>query len=521
VRPPFVRASFCGFPDELVVDSFAGGGGASTGIEEGLGRPVDVAINHDPIAIAVHRANHPETRHYCQDIYEVSPREAAAGRRVGLAWFSPDCTTHSRAKGDTPLDNKKRGLAWVVVNWAREVRPRVIVVENVQEIQKWGPLGDDGRPIKALEGTTFREWLAALTGLGYEVEVRPLVAADYGAPTIRKRLFVIARCDGRVPVFPEPTHGAGRPSGWRSAAEVIDWGEPCPSIFERRKPLAEATLRRIAAGIRKYVVEDPDPFVIPLTHQGDLRTNSVREPLRTVTAAHRGELAMVAPYVVRHGHYSHESGAGIRPGCGAGTFRGQRLSMPLGTVCCTNDKHLVAPIIQKGFGGPNGHQTPGSHVARPLSTVTGRDHHGLASVFLTHFWGTSRSGSSVGSPMPTVTAGGGRGGGHAAEVRAFLIKYYRDGGQHQDVREPLHTVTTRARFGLGMVTVGGEDYQIVDIGMRMLKPTELFAAQGFPDWYEHEEVEGRRLTKTEQISLCGNAVPPPFSRALAEANAAA
>ena len=376
-------------PHELVVDSFAGGGGASAGIEAAIGRPVDIAINHDPEAIAVHRANHPGTRHYCASIWEVSPGEACAGRPVGLAWFSPDCTHFSRAKGNKPREKGIRGLAWVVVRWAKEVAPRVIILENVEEFQTWGPLLEDGRPDPARAGETFREWLAQLTGLGYTVEFQSLVAADFGAPTTRRRLFLVARRDGLNPAWPKPTHGKGRIDAWRPAAEVIDWSLPCPSIFDRPRPLAEATLRRIAAGFRKYVIEADNPFVIP-----------------------------------------------VRP-------NGRRLG--------------------------NGEGLP----------LTGR---------------------------------------------AFLIKYYGANGHPQtaDVRDPLHTVTATARFGLGTVLIGNEPFQIIDIGMRMLQPHELFAAQGFPEDYEIAPWHrGKPLTKTAQIRLAGNSVCPPVAQAIVAANAVA
>lgn len=515
-RPPLLR-TFQLQPDELVVDNFAGGGGASTGIEAAIGRPVDIAVNHDPEAIAVHRANHPETRHYCESIWEVDPREACGSRPVGLAWFSPDCTHFSRAKGNKPREQGIRGLAWVVIRWAREVAPRVIVLENVEEFQTWGPLLEDGRPDPGQSGDTFREWLGQLTSLGYQVEFRAMVAADYGAPTTRRRLFLVARRDGHRAVWPDPTHGNGCTHDWRSAAEVIDWSLPCPSIFGRRRPLAEATLRRIGAGVRRYVVETADPFVIPLTHQGDVRTHSIREPLRTVTGAHRGELALVSPFLVRHGHYSTITGAGLIPGRGAGTFRGQRLTTPLATVGATNDKHLVVPLVTKHYGGVVGHA-----VDRPLGTVTAVDHHALTAAFLTKFYGTS-TGADARQPMPTITASS-KGGGHIGEVRAFLLKYYGANGkpQTQDVRTPLHTVTATARFGLGVVTIGGEPYEIVDIGMRMLQPHELFAAQGFPTNYIiAPDFRGRPLTKTAQIRLAGNSVCPPLAQAIIAANAGA
>ncbi len=516
-RPPLFRG-FHALPGELVVDNFAGGGGASSGIEAALGRPVDFAINHDAEAIAMHKANHPATKHFCENIWEVDPREACGSRPVGLAWFSPDCTHFSRAKGTQPRRQDIRGLAWVVIRWAKAVRPRIIFVENVEEFQTWGPLTAEGALDPAQSGSTFRAWLGELTALGYSVEFQSLVAADYGAPTTRRRLFLIARADARIPAWPTPTHGEGRPAEWRPASDIIDWSLPCPSIFERKRPLAEATLRRIAAGIRRYVIEAVNRFIIPLTHQGDLRVHGIDEPVRTITGAHRGELALVEPFIIRHGHYSTVSGAGLHAGCGAGTFRGQPLHRPLGTVCATNDKHLVLPVITKHYGGPNGHQTPGQPLTRTLGAVTARDHHALTAAFLTKFYGTA-VGADVRQPLPTVTAGGDRGGGHIAEVRAFLLKYYGADGrsQTQGLLDPLHTVTTKARFGL--VTIHGVDYAIVDIGMRMLQPRELFAAQGFHEHYDIAPLcNGKPLTKTAQIRLAGNSVCPDVADALTGAN---
>jgi DNA (cytosine-5)-methyltransferase 1 len=498
-------------PGELVVDNFAGGGGASTGIEAAIGRPVDLAVNHDPVAIAMHQANHPETKHFCESIWEVDPREACGGKPVGLAWFSPDCTHFSKAKGTVPLKKEIRGLAWVVIRWAKAVRPRVIVIENVEEFQTWGPLGDDDRPLPDRAGETFREWLAELSGLGYRVEYRLLVAADYGTPTTRKRLFLVARCDGGAIVWPEASHGAGKGQGWRPASEVIDWSLPCPSIFDRKKPLAEATLQRIGMGIRRYVIDAAQPFIVGAggpSYSG--KPAPTDRPLGAVLAEnHR---ALVSPFLVRHGHYSTITGAGLRSGCGAGTFRGQQLKQPLATVCATNDKHLVMPLITKFYKGVVGHE-----VTRPLGTVTAWDHHALTAAFLSKHYGTSKSGAGVDRPMPTVTAGG----NHLAEVRAFLIKYYgAQTAQQQGLFDPLHTVTAKARFGL--VMVHGEPYQIVDIGMRMLQPHELFAAQGFPDWYDiRPEHNGKPMTKEAQTSLAGNSVCPPVAEAIVAANAMA
>ncbi len=507
MRVPFLRASFD--PSDLVVDNFAGGGGASSGIEAAIGRPVDIAINHDAEAIAMHRANHPETRHYCENIWEVDPRAACAGRPVGLAWFSPDCKHFSRAKGTSLRDSGIRGLAWVVIRWAKEVRPRVIALENVEEFQTWGPLDDAGKPIAARAGETFTEWLGQLTELGYSVEFRSMVAADYGAPTTRRRLFLIARADGGGAAWPTPTHGPARPAAWRPASEIIDWSLPCPSIFGRSKPLAEATQKRIARGLERYVFGKARPFIIPVKTWGGGGNGprSLDEPMRTITASKRGEFALIEPFIVRHGHYSTITGAGLEEGCGAGTFRGQQLGLPLATVCATNDKHLVAPVVIKHYGGVVGHT-----VDRTLGTITAQDHHAIGAAFLAKLYGAS-TGADPRDPLPTVTGGG----GHLAEVRAFLVKYYGTGEPTQDLFNPLHTVTAKARFGL--VMVHGEPYELVDIGMRMLQPHELFAAQGFPADYDiRPEHNGKPITKTAQIRLAGNSVCPPIAQALVAAN---
>ncbi len=520
MRRPVFTGSFA-LPGELVIDSFAGGGGASTGIEAALNRPVDIAINHDAEAIAMHKANHPETRHYCEDIFAVDPVAACAGRPVGLAWFSPDCTHFSRAKGNTPVKKEIRGLAWVVINWARSVRPRVILLENVDEFQTWGPLAGD-RPDPTRVGETFREWLAELRGLGYVVEFKTLVAADYGTPTTRKRLYLIARRDGAPIVWPEATHGKGRAEGWRPASEIIDWSLPCPSIFERKRPLVDATMRRIANGIRRFVIESASPFIVPVKTWGGggNEPRSLDRPMRTVTASKRGEFALATPFIVRHGHYSTITGAGLREGCGAGTYRGQQVDRPVATVCATNDKHLVMPFLAAHYGRGG---TVGRDVREPVRTITPVDHNALVAPLLTKFYGTSADGQPVTEPMPTITGGGGRGGGHVAEVRAFLLKYYGGHGkpdQQQTLFDPLHTVPSRDRFGLVMVS--GVEYEIVDIGMRMLAPHELFAAQGFPDDYEiAPEFNGKPLTKSAQTSCAGNSVCPPVARRLVEANAGA
>jgi DNA (cytosine-5)-methyltransferase 1 len=528
---------------ELVIDLFAGGGGADAGIEQAIGRHVDIAINHDPEAIALHAANHPQTRHYVSDVSEVSPRVVTAGYPVGLLWASPDCTFHSKARGGKPFRDRnrarrRRGLAWVVCRWAREVRPRVICLENVEEFQHWGPLLDDGTPCSDRRGSTFRRWIAQLENLGYRVEWRELRACDYGAPTIRKRLFLVARCDGLPIVWPEPTHG--KPDSlpvrkrklkpWRTAAECIDWSIPCPSIFERKKPLADATLRRIAKGVMRYVVEAAEPFIVSVTHQGGDRVEPISEPFRTVTGAQRGEKALVVPTLVELAHKDGKGRAGQRVHdvltplttihAGGGNHAlvtaflakhftgvvGSDLRDPIGTVTSVDHHSLVTAML---VTNTTGH--PGAPASEPLRTVTTGGHHALVTSNLVKLRGTN-IGQPVAEPLHTISAQG----MHFAEVRAFLIAYY---GTDQDPRldEPMHTIPTHDRFGL--VTVHGVDYAIVDIGLRMLTPRELYRAQGFGDDYIIDRgADGRSMTKTAQIRMVGNSVCPPIAQAIVAAN---
>lgn len=454
---------------ELVVDLFAGGGGASTGIEQAIGRHVDIAVNHDPAAVALHQANHPQTQHFVSDVFEVDPVTVTGGQPVGLLWASPDCKHFSKAKGGKPVSKKIRGLAWVVVKWARLVRPRVICLENVEEFQTWGPLAHDGRPCPQRKGSTFQRWVGQLRSLGYTVEWRELRACDYGAPTIRKRLFLVARRDGQPIHWPAPTHAQrpARGSGlkpWRTAAECIDWALPCPSIFDRQRPLAEATLRRIAHGVRRYVLEAAQPFVVRIGHTGHGdggKARSAAAPLSTITS--KAEHCLAVPTLVQAGY-------GERPGQAP---RVPGLDKPLGTAVGSNKHALVAAFLAKHYGG-----VVGTSMRSPTGTVTTVDHHSL--------------------------------------VQAFLIRYF---GSDQDPRltGPLHTVTTKHRDAL--VTVHGQCYAIADIGMRMLQPRELYRAQGFPDTYVIDRgADGRQLTKAEQVRMCGNSVCPPIAAALVRAN---
>jgi DNA (cytosine-5)-methyltransferase 1 len=526
---------------DLIVDNFAGGGGASTGIEAALGRAVEIAINHDQEAVAMHTANHPYTYHYCEDVFAINPAEVTQGQPVQLAWFSPDCKHFSKAKGGKPVSKKIRGLAWIVIKWAKTVRPKVIMLENVEEFETWGPLTKDGMPDPAKKGFTFRRWWRQLENAGYTVDWRVLKACDYGAPTIRKRLFVIARCDGQPIVWPKPTHGPGL-LPYRTAAECIDFSIPCPSIFERKKPLADNTLKRIAKGLQRYVIDSASPFIVSLTHHGSDRVESITEPFKTITGAKRGEKAVVTPFIVPMQHanracsvdeplqtvttqtnkfgvvaatlidaaHSEVSPKGVkRRGKGV-----HSVTDPLGTVAATGNQALVSAFMVKHYGDDwKGRKA--TDLREPLPTVMARNTQvQLVTSNLVKLRGDN-VGQSVDEPLATVSAQG----THHAEVRAFLLKWYGNEKDGCDIKDPLHTVTAKERFGLA--TIEGVVYQIVDIGMRMLTPRELYLAQGFPPDYVIDFThEGKPLTKTAQVRMCGNSVCPPVSAALVKANIA-
>lgn len=479
---------------ELIVDNFAGGGGASTGIEMATGCSVDIAINHDPEAIKMHKANHPNTKHYCESVWDVDPVKACNGHLVGLAWFSPDCKHFSKAKGGKPVEKKIRGLAWIVLKWAALVRPRVIMLENVEEFQTWGPCipkrdKETGRVLVRLpdgktrvaepgevvgaglqvfepdpkrKGHTYKRWRRQLERLGYEIDTKELIAADYGAPTMRKRFFMIARCDGKPIVFPDPTHApadseavkAGLLKPYVGAYTQINFSRPCPSIFDTAdeikekygiravRPLAPKTMERIARGLKKFVIDNKEPFIIQVNHSGASR---------------------VAPTLIQY----HSETA-------AGEVRGQTIK-------------------------------------DPIMTVDGSNRYGLVTSFLSKFY-KSGTGQDLREPLHTVTCSP----GHFGEVRAFLIKYYGQ-GIGQDAQDPLDTIPTHDRFGL--VTIQGVDYQIVDIGLRMLEPEELYRCQGFPDDYIIDrDFAGKKYPRSEQVKRCGNAVCPPIPAALVKAN---
>lgn len=498
---------------EIVVDNFAGGGGASTGIEIAIGRSVDIAINHDPAAIAMHRANHPGTKHYTEDVWKVDPVEACEGHPVALAWFSPDCKHFSKAKGGKPCSKKIRGLAWVAVKWAKAVHPRVIMLENVEEFQEWGRLDKNNRPDPEHKGETFQRFVGQLKKLGYTVEYKMLRACDYGAPTIRKRFFLIARCDGLPIVWPEPTHAdpesaevrSGKKLPWRPVADVLDFDLPCPSIFDSAeeiwekyhvrtiRPLAEATMRRIARGIQKFVLENPRPFIVRYKFENEPEDSE--KPLSTVTTVNSHYLA-VANLIQYHGEKSEKE------------VRGQNAEEPLKTADASNRYGLVSAFISKYYSG----DSIASKADKPLPTVTPFDHNSLCAVALTQL-NNNCDGQAADKPLGTITASG----NHFGEVCAFLVKYYGNGDNAVSCDEPAPTITARDRMGL--VTVHGQDYQIVDIGLRMLTPRELFNAQGFPEDYIIDvDADGKAYPRSEQVARCGNAVCPPIPTALVRAN---
>lgn len=573
---------------ELIVDNFAGGGGASTGIEMATGYSVDIAINHDPEAIKMHKANHPNTKHYCENVWAVDPVKACNGHPVALAWFSPDCKHFSKAKGGKPKDKFIRGLAWVACRWAGLVQPRVIMLENVEEFKTWGPLGRRHHPIKAKQGETFQKFVQQLTDLGYEVQFRELIAADYGAPTMRKRFFMIARCDGKPIVWPEPTHApadseevkAGLKKPYVGAYTQLDFSLPCPSIFDTSeeikekygiravRPLAQKTMDRIARGFIKFVLNNPKPFIIQCNHGGERRPNDIREPMPTITGKHG--YGIVEPYMVQIGQtgFAKDRSKDVReplttivsknehclieptlaPYMGTNTtnhpggnckdpihtittgnqqclisptliqyhsetskdgVRGQTIKDPIMTVDSSNRYGLVASFLHKYYDG--GYKGAGETVENPLPTVAAWDHNSVVTANLIQM-NNHCDGKDIRQPLRTITAGD----GHFGEVRAFLIKYYGQ-GTGQDIEQPLDTVTARDRFGL--VTIEGVDYQIVDIGLRMLEPRELYGCQGFPDDYiiDHDYT-GKTYPRSEQVRRCGNAVCPPIPAALVRAN---
>lgn len=565
--------------NELIVDNFAGGGGASTGIELAVGRPVDIAINHDPEAIAMHKQNHPYTQHYCESVWDVDPVKACGGRPVGIAWFSPDCKHFSKAKGGKPVDKHIRGLAWIVLRWAAKVRPRVIFLENVEEFLTWGPVRK-GKPVEKYKGKTFEKFIGQLKDLGYVVDWRILKSCDYGVPTSRKRLYLVARCDGQPIVFPAPTHGKGK-KPYKSAADIIDWSIPCPSIFEREKPLVPATLRRIARGLDRFVINAKKPFIVPIGYGERVgqkpRVNDIEEPLSTIVSSCKQNI--IEPYLTKFNDVS--KGQSIKVPLEtvmAGAIRFARVDTvlspfveqanyenvpidvrkPLSTHTSVVHHRLVTPkikpFIMQNYGG--NYSGAGSDIDKPLPTITAQDHNAVGCAFISKYYGGTYkgAGSDIKAPLDTITAEE-----RHAVVAPFMTHFYKGNGtaQADSVTSPVHTVTANNKTGVITVrltaadktandlghweevrqilneyagytlaedeillfNINGEKHFISDIGMRMLVPKELYAAQGFPSDYKFEfDYNGKPYSKKAQVARCGNSVCPQMATMLVRAN---
>lgn len=509
--------------EDCFIDSFAGGGGASTGIEMATGHPVDVAINHNEAAIMMHKRNHPFTEHYIEDIWQVDPKTAVRGRHVKLAWFSPDCKHFSRAKGAALVDKKIRGLAWVVLKWAAAVRPDVIMLENVPEFTTWGPVRK-GKPVKSKAGQTYKRWLSQLEALGYTVETNKICAADLGAPTIRTRFHLIARCDGKPIVWPDRTHAprdsedvkTGRCKPWRSAAEIIDFSLPCPSIFASKKeikeqygvtamrPLKENTLRRITRGLEKFVIKSGEPFIVPVGYgeaKGQLpRIHDINNPLPTVVASNKNFVCdpIMTPYVICNntGNVPHD------------------INEPVPTVTTGGRNILLEPFLTEYYGNAR----DGINVKDPMQTITGKDRECVTLAHLAHFKGRDK-GQNAKEPLMTVTARDGQ----FADVRTTIVKWngQTDLGYWPEVRKMLNQFCgyNLADDEILLLKISGSWYFISDIGLRMLTPRELYDAMGFPhDYIIDRDVNGNPITRADQVARCGNAVCPDVAEALVRAN---
>lgn len=499
--------------DEIIVDNFAGGGGASTGIEIATGKRVAIAINHDPAAILMHKTNHPYTEHLQASVWDVDPKAVCRGRPVGLAWFSPDCKHFSKAKGAALVDRKIRGLAWITLRWAATVRPRVIILENVEEFQTWGPVRK-GKPVKKLAGTTFRKFISQLEALGYTVEFRELVAADYGAPTSRKRFYMIARCDGNPIVWPKPTNsktGADGLPKWRCASEIIDWSLPCPSVFASKaeimdryglkavRPLAKNTMRRIIRGVDKFTIRSGNPFIVECNHSGGGHIAPVGDAYKTITAKHTG--GIVAPSLIQYHTEQTES------------VRASGLGAPINTVDASNRYGLTcANLVEYYTGGRP------LDVREPMHTVTSHDREAVVAAHVVKFKG-DKLGHGADEPMQTVTTSA----GEFAACEAYLAKMH--GGDELGywplIRDLLNEFCgyTLAEDEVLLLEIGGALYYIADIGLRMLSPRELYNAMGFPpDYIIDRDYQGHEYGRTKQVARCGNAVCPPVASALVRAN---
>ena len=565
--------------EELIVDLFAGGGGASYGIEMALGRRVDVAINHNPVAVSLHQRNHPDAIHLCEDLKSIHPRDVTRGRKVALLHGSPDCRDHSQSKGGQPRSKEIRGLSWQMLKWAGTVTPTIITMENVRQIKQWGPLiakrdkvtgrvmkldrsvAAPGERVPVQEqflipdpkrlGRTWGHFTRGLQSLGYDVETNMLNAANYDTPTTRNRLFLVARRDGMQIVWPTPTHAKLPEKGqkpWRSAAECIDWSIESKSIFTRKKPLADATLKRIATGIVDYVLNSNDPYFVPADETGDMHSVPVMtecanasnprcmpagEPARTICASTKGgHLALISPTLVQAGHGDGTPGRVRRWGKGV-----KSVQEPVGAVTASGGggQAVASAFLVQANGGYNA--TPALPLTRPATTVTaaGSQQQLVTATLVTLRNNCDSQDARV--PVGAVTASGQHHGVSeqtlapeydltseqeegALRVAAFLVHYYSEGGQWSDLRDPAPTVTTRHRLALVTVHVRGTPYVIVDVRFRMLTPRELARCQGFPDSYIIDcGDDGRRLTNAQQTHAIGNSVCPPMMKALIAANA--
>lgn len=539
--------------DEIIVDNFAGGGGASTGIETALGRPVTIAINHDPAAILMHKTNHPHTLHLQASVWDVDPVEVCAGRPVGLAWFSPDCKHFSKAKGSALVDRNIRGLAWIVLRWAGKVHPRIIILENVEEFTTWGPVRK-GKPVKSKKGKTFNKWLRQLKDCGYHVEYRELVAADYGAPTTRKRFVLVARYDNKPIVWPKRTHAPadhwmvrkGLCKPWASAASVIDWNLPMYSIFDSKeeikrkygvnavRPLADNTQRRVIRGVDKHTIRSGKPFLVECNHSGGGHISDMAEPIKTITQ--KCTMGVTVANIVQY-HTEQTEDA-----------RTAGLRAPIPTVDASNRYGLISAHLSPYYGNGNP-----ADVRSPMPTVTAHDREGLISAVLhpMHAGGYHGRGNLPDIPLNTVTSNGG------LALAAHHLAVFKGQDVGQDMDKPLRTVTAQGgefavvgtvirKYAPGtdlghwpeirallnkycgyrladdevlLLVIGSSLWYISDITMRMLAPKELYAAMGFPpDYIIDRDYTGKAYPKTQQVARCGNAVCPPMARAVVAAN---
>jgi DNA (cytosine-5)-methyltransferase 1 len=490
--------------NEIIIDSFAGGGGASTGIELALGRAVDVAINHDTNAIKMHETNHPFTRHYCENIFKVDPIKAVQNRPVALMWASPDCTHFSRAKGGKPVKKEIRGLAWVILKWASKVRPRVIILENVPEFVTWGKIDKSGRPIKERKGETFKQFTGHLENMGYAVDWRVLDASDFGAGTSRHRLYLIARCDGESIIFPNATHGDGLLPK-RTAAEFIDFSVRGKSIFNRKKPLADATLNRIAKGLDKFTIKNPKPFIsYIMSNNTNNQGTSTAAPLGTITTGNRH--FVMSPHISKYFSGAHQKGSAV--------------DTPLDTITAVDHNALAtANLIRCNHSGG----TRIENIEKPIATITvnaGGNEFALVEHHLCIFR-RNMDCRGIDEPLPTATARA----GHFAYIKTYFTKYSPDvpAGNWEQVRDLLNKYAGYSIAGdeILILEIDGTQYFISDIELRMLLPRELYGCQGFPrDYIINRTSDGKPLSQSEQIKKVGNSVCPPVASALVRANVA-